>query len=652
MNCLRPFVYLLILCFSFSRSLGQIVVPSTLEYCGVEIQFTPEAQAVVQDYVDKIHQHPMYFEQMVMRARTYMPFIEEAFREARVPEDLKFICIQESGMQANAVSKSNAVGFWQFKEAVGQSVGLIINEKVDERRHIFRSSQAAAVYFTQTYTDFANWIYAIIAYYEGPTGAVKHTDPSYYGRNKMTIDENLHWYALKAIAHKLAYEEALGTYQVPDIFLTPYASEGETSVRELAEQHSISSQLFLEYNAWILDNRKLPKNIAFTYYVPRPGEYYTSHKEDPMKKTTGEVAVKEAPPEVTIEETSELSVVYTDISVLDDGSVMSDTPDGSPISTSSGSRDPQPSEDSVAQKPQESFFQPETPAGTEDIGVTPNDTTSYATDTFWTESEAMPAISDSLQGPALTLQEVAMNPAEVLRRDEYAQFYLKDDLHYGISFLLFEADMSIEEIATINRLNADKLLKWNGIYGTSTIPEGKIIYLLPPGQRGFHIVEQGESLAHIAARLDYSINKLITKNRLKDGELVLYEGQKLYLKKKRPKSEKLIILVADPEASEDVIHLASAEETFPTDPGVTPADTMTLVSSPTPAPSTTPTESESKPVIQVKTQWIEHTVKEGESLWNISQQYGTKVEIIKMINKLKGDEIQPGQILKILSREQ
>ena len=505
MSNFRPFIYLLVLCFSFFPGFGQIEVPATLEYCGVEIQFTPEAQAVVQEYVDKMHQHPMYFEQMVKRARTYMPFIEEAFREARVPEDLKYICIQESGMQANAISKSNAVGFWQFKEEVGRSVGLIINDKVDERRHIYRASQAAAVYFTQTYTDFANWVYAIIAYYEGPTGAVKHTDPQYYGENKMIVNKDLHWYALKAIAHKLAYEEALSTYDVPDIFLTPYLSEGETSLKELAEQHSLSTQLFLEYNAWILDNRKLPKNITFTYYVPRPGEYYTAHKEDPMKEYEGDMATKSSYGDVSGEE--ELPVVYTDISILGEGRESEENIDDS-VADPTPVSDVLPAATNAAEEPvsKDIFDSPVANSGSEKNTSEPipaeGDTSLEA---------EMPPFAFAEVNAGMSMQEAALIASEVLDRSEYAEFYLKDDLHYGTSYLLFEGNMTVEEIAAINRLKAEKLLKWNGIYGTSSVEIGAILYMLPPGQRAFHIVESGESLAHIATRLDCSIKKLVSK---------------------------------------------------------------------------------------------------------------------------------------------
>ncbi|MCB0839852.1 MAG: LysM peptidoglycan-binding domain-containing protein, partial [Bacteroidetes bacterium] len=60
---------------------------------------------------------------------------------------------------------------------------------------------------------------------------------------------------------------------------------------------------------------------------------------------------------------------------------------------------------------------------------------------------------------------------------------------------------------------------------------------------------------------------------------------------------------------------------------------------------------EKSAIREVKTRWISHVVSPGESLWQISQKYGTKVEIIKMINKLTNDDISEGMRLKILAKE-
>ena len=103
----------------------------------------------------------------------------------------------------------------------------------------------------------------------------------------MTITSDLHWYVLKAIAHKIAYEEALSKHQRPMIALYPFSSEGEIDLEAITEKHRISKEEFLIYNKWILNKKKLPRNELFTYYIPQKSEYYAGHMPDPNKVRGG-----------------------------------------------------------------------------------------------------------------------------------------------------------------------------------------------------------------------------------------------------------------------------------------------------------------------------------------------------------------------------
>lgn len=42
-----------------------------------------------------------------------------------------------------------------------------------------------------------------------------------------------------------------------------------------------------------------------------------------------------------------------------------------------------------------------------------------------------------------------------------------------------------------------------------------------------------------------------------------------------------------------------------------------------------------------------YTVKSGDTLWRISQQFGVSVDRIKQLNNLTGNTIYPGQVLKL-----
>ena len=51
-------------------------------------------------------------------------FIERELQQMGVPDDFKYLALQESTLNGDAVSSSNAVGYWQFKEATASEYQL------------------------------------------------------------------------------------------------------------------------------------------------------------------------------------------------------------------------------------------------------------------------------------------------------------------------------------------------------------------------------------------------------------------------------------------------------------------------------------------------------------------------------------------------
>jgi membrane-bound lytic murein transglycosylase D len=97
-------------------------------------------------------------------AKYYFPIYEKAFRDAGIPDEIKYLSIVESELNPNAISRVGATGPWQFMYATARNYGLNINNYVDERRDPVQASYAAAAYLKDAYQEFGDWLLAIASY--------------------------------------------------------------------------------------------------------------------------------------------------------------------------------------------------------------------------------------------------------------------------------------------------------------------------------------------------------------------------------------------------------------------------------------------------------------------------------------------------------
>ncbi len=107
-------------------------------------------------------------EKMIGRATMYFPIFEKYLREKNLPVDLKYLPVVESALNPNAISRSKAVGLWQFMEGTGKEYGLRVSKVVDERRDPNKATLAAIDFLTNLYRRYDSWELALAAYNAGP----------------------------------------------------------------------------------------------------------------------------------------------------------------------------------------------------------------------------------------------------------------------------------------------------------------------------------------------------------------------------------------------------------------------------------------------------------------------------------------------------
>ncbi len=242
-------------------------VPEIVRFADMRLELTADARKKVQTDVDALTRYEKYFNAKVDRIDAYFPLIEKILREENVPEDIKYLVVQESALVGDAVSSSNAIGYWQFKVAAAEEVGLTINSAVDERMNIITATRGAARYFKNNNALFDNWLHALMAYYEGPGGALKKADKRFNGRKVMRLDSKAHWYVLKYLSHKIAFESAVGKNPSPPVQLFVYQNGGGKTLHEIAREFQVTEDDLQPYNTW-LKQKKVPLDKSYPVIVP------------------------------------------------------------------------------------------------------------------------------------------------------------------------------------------------------------------------------------------------------------------------------------------------------------------------------------------------------------------------------------------------
>lgn len=214
----------------------------------------------------------------IKRSSRYFPEMERILKEEKMPDDLKYIAVAESGLE-HATSSAGAKGLWQFMEATGKGYGLEINAEVDERYHLEKSTQAACTYLRDYYKRFNSWHLAASAYNMGGPRLTKEMDiqkGTSFEELNLNSETSRYLFRIVALKSILAEPAAYGFNLAKNDYYPPLNDYKEVTVNgpveswgEFAKKHQTTYRMLKVYNPWLMSS-KLTNKEGKTYIIRVP----------------------------------------------------------------------------------------------------------------------------------------------------------------------------------------------------------------------------------------------------------------------------------------------------------------------------------------------------------------------------------------------
>jgi len=255
-----------------------VEIPARVDFAGEPM---PLDLFDVRESLDRELLSNTYFHSQTIRliklSHRFFPIIEPVLESYGIPNDFKYLAVAESGLE-QVVSPAKAVGFWQLMRGTAIEYGLEVNDEVDERYHIEKSTDVACRYLLESYEKYGNWTMTAASYNAGRRGVDRQIErqkiENYYD---LMLNDETERYLFRVVAMKLIFENPAdyGITLSEEEYYKPIPHnfvdiDGPVEdFADFANEHHTNYKILKYLNPWLRDNA-LANTGGKTYRIKIP----------------------------------------------------------------------------------------------------------------------------------------------------------------------------------------------------------------------------------------------------------------------------------------------------------------------------------------------------------------------------------------------
>jgi len=280
---------------------NDFMLPYRFNFAGVDIDLTNDRirSRLQQIFDTEVKSAHIY----IPRSGTYFALIDSIITSHNLHPDVKYLAVAESYLNYMAYSPANAAGIWQFIPSTAKSFNLKVDSYLDERRNIFKATDAACRYLKQANQDLRNMgvndFLITMASYNSGMGNIARTIREQNAKDFFSLImrvEETNNYVWRAIAIKLIFENESKIFDRPFTRMQPLLetttiktinTNGYYDLVEWAIAQGTNVQRVWELNPWLnISRTRSGRRAQINNLIIPPGNFEILIPIDSQADTT------------------------------------------------------------------------------------------------------------------------------------------------------------------------------------------------------------------------------------------------------------------------------------------------------------------------------------------------------------------------------
>jgi len=267
---------------------SDFMLPYRFSFAGVDIDLSNDRiRSRLQQIFDAEVRNAHTF---IPRSGTYFALIDSIITSHNLHTDVKYLAVAESYLNYMAYSPANAAGIWQFIPSTAKAYNLKVDSYLDERRNIFKATDAACRYLKQANQELRNIgvndFLITLASYNSGMGNISRTIREQNAKDFFSLImrvEETNNYVWRAIAIKLIFEHESKIFDRPFTRMQPLLetttiktinTNGYYDLVEWAIAQGTNVQRVWELNPWLNISRTRSGRYArINNLIIPPGDF-------------------------------------------------------------------------------------------------------------------------------------------------------------------------------------------------------------------------------------------------------------------------------------------------------------------------------------------------------------------------------------------